>query len=59
MKFAEKDKPVKTIPRGVWESSRPESNKEKDKNNSTNSSTDSAITTDAQGNGYPENGQKK
>jgi len=29
MKYAEKDKPVKTIPKGVWESSRPAKDKVK------------------------------
>lgn len=44
MKFTDKDKPISTIPKGVWESSRPESDKEKN---------DSSETTDIQGNGYP------
>lgn len=45
MKITDKKKPVKTIPKGVWESSRPEEDKEK-----TSSATQ---TTDLQGNGYP------
>ncbi len=47
MKESEKKKPVKTIPDGVWESSRPVKTK-KDKN-------DEPFTpsTDLQGNGYP------
>ncbi len=34
MKFVEKDKPVRTIPKGVWESSRPkdDSGKEAEQN---------------------------
>ena len=45
MKITEKKKPIKTIPDGVWESSRPVSSK-----NKSDSSTNS---TDIQGNGYP------
>jgi len=48
MKVTDKKKPVNTIPKGVWESSRPEN--EKNKN---------SITTDLQGNGYPTNKQSK
>lgn len=47
MKFAEKDKPIRTIPKGVWESSRPSDDKEKDKEQNI------TTTTDLQGNGYP------
>lgn len=50
MKFADKDKPIKTMPKGVWESSRPDSNKEK-----ASSATES---TDLQGNGYPKKQEK-
>lgn len=50
MKATDKKKPVRTIPKGVWESSRPvEQNKTKQSN----------ISTDLQGNGYPDNGQSK
>jgi len=44
MKSTDKDKSIKTIPKGVWESSRPE----KDDN-----SGKSSASTDLQGNGYP------
>lgn len=50
MKFTEKDKPIKTMPKGVWESSRPDSDKEK-----SGSATES---TDLQGNGYPQKSSK-
>ncbi len=50
MKITDKKKPVKTIPDGVWESSRPQN-----KNNDTNTSS---KTTDLQGNGYPQNHNK-
>jgi len=46
MKITEKKEPVSTIPKGVWEASRPESDKEKGNREST-------ATTDLQGNGYP------
>lgn len=56
MKFAEKDKPVKTIPRGVWESSRPQADRENDNDIANrNTKNKSSVSTDAQGNGYPEN----
>ena len=45
MKKVDKNKPVKTIPDGIWESSHPVSNKDK-----SNTLTES---TDLQGNGYP------
>ncbi len=51
MKTSDKKKPVRTIPDGVWESSRP-SQKNKIKSNPT-------ATTDLQGNGYPANRQSK
>lgn len=38
MKFTEKDKPVKTIPKGVWESSRPGGHTVENKNSDTVSS---------------------
>lgn len=47
MKASGKQKSVKTIPKGVWESSRPNDKKGK------------SITTDLQGNGYPLNKQGK
>lgn len=43
MKKPDKDKPIKSMPEGVWESSRPNKSKGKDTN------------TDLQGNGYPVN----
>ena len=49
MKSTDKDKPVKTLPHGVWESSHPE--KKENKN--------SSPSTDLQGNGYPLNKQDK
>lgn len=41
MKFVEKDKPVRTIPKGVWESSRPkdDSGKESGQNISSSGSS--------------------
>ncbi len=48
MKQAESDKPIHTIPNGVWESSRPYKKKPKAKDEHLNE-----ITTDTQGNGYP------
>ena len=45
MKITDKKKPINTIPKGVWESSNPITNK-RNKNPSTPS-------TDLQGNGYP------
>lgn len=50
MKSTDKDKPIKTIPDGVWESNHSTENK-KEKN--------PTITTDLQGNGYPVNKQSK
>lgn len=43
MKLTDKKKPINTVPKGVWESSRPTQDK---KGKST-------PTTDLQGNGYP------
>lgn len=51
MKITDKKKPVRTIPKGVWESSRPVHGQ--DKNESPSASTD------LQGNGYPANKQSK
>lgn len=48
MKSSDKKKPVKTIPKGVWESQRPQN--PEDKFNKT---------TDLQGNGYPISPQNK
>lgn len=48
MKEAEKDKPVRTIPNGVWEASRPGKEENKSEEGYANQQT-----TDAQGNGYP------
>lgn len=54
MKITEKKKPVKTIPDGVWESSRPGMyNGKKD-----NKKNILSKTTDLQGNGYPTNRYK-
>lgn len=50
MKEASRNKTIKTIPSGVWESSRP--NKNKNKNDKFQPSTD------MQGNGYPLNNKK-
>ncbi len=55
MKQAEKDKPIHTAPKGVWEGSTTLKKEHKTKNEHLNE-----ITTDAQGNGYPVNpGQDK
>ena len=48
MKEAEKDKPVRTIPNGVWEGSRPGKQENQSETRYVNKQT-----TDAQGNGYP------
>lgn len=53
MKITDKDKPINTLPKGVWESSNPIHDK-KNKNN-----TDFTTSTDLQGNGYPTNKQSK
>lgn len=50
MKITDKKRPVKTIPKGVWESSKPTGSKEQNK---------TSTTTDLQGNGYPVNKQSK
>ena len=47
MKLTDKKKPVETIPKGVWESDRP------NKKNGNHSPL--SETTDLQGNGYPTN----
>ncbi|MBD5465078.1 MAG: hypothetical protein HDR22_04570 [Lachnospiraceae bacterium] len=51
MKITDKKKPIDTIPKGVWESSRPVRDKKKN-----NTATPSA---DQQGNGYPIEKQNK
>lgn len=38
MKFVEKDKPVRTIPKGVWESSRPKDSSGKESGQNISSS---------------------
>lgn len=49
MKQADKDEPIHTIPKGVWEASHEEIAKEpKD-----------SVSTDMQGNGYPEKSPRK
>lgn len=53
MKITEKKKPIDTIPKGVWESSRPVRDKEGNKGNDTD------PTTDWQENGYPVGKQEK
>ena len=50
MKQAEKDKPIHTAPKGVWEGSTTLKKEHKTKNEHLNE-----ITTDEQGNGYPVN----
>lgn len=50
MKITDKKKPIHTIPKGVWESSRPASDKDK--------SSTANKTTDLQGNGYPQKQSK-
>lgn len=42
----DKSKSIKTIPDGVWESGKPKK---------TNNKGKSSVTTDLQGNGYPDN----
>ena len=52
MKKTEKKKPIPTIPKGVWESSRPESEEKRQQKHFSSS-------TDLQGNGYPTNKQSE
>lgn len=52
MKAAEKDKPIHTIPKGVWEGGIVNERKENHKNPND-------LTTDSQGNGYPVFQQKQ
>ena len=50
MKITDRKKPTQTIPKGVWESSRPQDDqKAKNRDNPALS-----PSTDLQGNGYPE-----
>ena len=51
MKVTDKKKSISTIPKGVWESTRPIPDKEK--------STTATETTDLQGNGYPQKKSKQ
>ncbi|MCI9419064.1 MAG: hypothetical protein HFG32_03485 [Eubacterium sp.] len=49
MKEARQQRPVRTIPDGVWEASRPEK-----KENRSRSGSGNNPAIDAQGNGYPD-----
>lgn len=51
MKVTDNNKPINTLPKGVWESSNPIRDKKNKNNNGFTS------TTDLQGNGYPINKQ--
>ncbi|MCM1498588.1 MAG: hypothetical protein NC124_08995 [Clostridium sp.] len=51
MKLTDKKKPVETMPKGVWESERPDKGKAKN--------SPLSETTDLQGNGYPDGKQCK
>ena len=50
IKESDKKKPIKTIPKGVWESSRPDTHHKIDNN---------ATSTDLQGNGHPTKSEQK
>lgn len=50
MKITDKKKPIKTVPKNVWESSKTDWKPENSENN---------ITTDLQENGYPVEKEKK
>lgn len=50
MKVTDKNISIPTIPKGVWESTRPVPDKEK--------TTSASATTDLQGNGYPQKKNK-
>ena len=54
MKMAEKDKPIHTTPKGVWESSTTLKKEHK-----TNAEHLNEIATDNQGNGYPMSEKKQ
>lgn len=54
MKITEKKKPVKTIPNGVWEASRPDSDNSEYDSHSDKKKCTFTPSTDLQGNGYPE-----
>lgn len=56
MRFVEKDKPIRTIPKGVWESSRPNEEDKKPKDRDKSSFT---ASTDIQKNGTPIHSQDK
>ena len=51
MKETDKKKPIKAIPKGVWESSKPDTHYKTDIKNTT--------STDLQGNGYPAKSEQK
>lgn len=51
MKITDKKKPIDTIPKGIWESSKPVRDKEE--------SSTTTATTDQQKNGYPVHKQSK
>lgn len=54
MKSTEKDKPIHTAPKGVWEASTTLKKEHKTKNEHFEE-----ISTDAQGNGYPVSNSKQ
>ena len=54
MKSTEKDKPVPSIPKGVWEASHTDEHRNVSKEKHLNN-----ISTDAQGNGYPVRQEKE
>ena len=49
MKITDKKKPIQTVPKGVWESTRPQED-QADKNRENPALS---LSTDLQGNGYP------
>lgn len=53
MKITDKNKPIKTIPKGVWEAEHPINDKNKTEYNSKLN-----PSTDLQGNGYPNDNKK-
>ncbi|MBR1817063.1 MAG: hypothetical protein IJ763_10270 [Lachnospiraceae bacterium] len=54
MKITDKNIPVKTIPKGVWEADHPDNDLQHKNQNSALS-----PSTDLQGNGYPDSRQNK
>lgn len=50
MNSSKHNEPIKTIPKGVWEASRPDDNCNQDSKKDSNTCT---LSTDLQGNGYP------